>query len=449
MLATPLGARVRDNLSGIGKALKDTLAPEDFADAEHVKTSGRELFEPRYGKGGSHEIWKIRPLPQILIDYCSNDVLYLFIMLERFGDGSSVFKLSSTARRAISELRTYFQVAAYELIRSSKVDFHWIFQDTGKRLAADGNSYSMEDFIKFFGGVDQWNAADIPMEVLANKIEDFCDASPRVCDALRKHLSLYGQERTAPIAVAEHLPIHMRQVRKAFLPGPLGFEMGGADGSIVTKLEEGFESEKLGVRVGYRVAEVNNVPYGPARFSTLMRGTLPFEITFHVREVICRRAKSKATPEALVEPPSPTKLTRSVSLSSNAHRICWHLGPGILETKVRVATSKEFDVESTTFQLLLWPEHRKDGKTAYFNTCDNRGFVELKCTGDAAGLIRFRLFVGNQLPRGPTTQNFCMGESAGLTGENSTWDLQSGIINDSEHGPYLLIGAEIWPVPLQ
>jgi exonuclease 3'-5' domain-containing protein 1 len=72
------GARV-DKVSGLGYVLERTgLAQMSGAEKEAVaacKAASLHLFAPDYG--GSYEVWKARPLPSILLEYCS-DSRYFF-----------------------------------------------------------------------------------------------------------------------------------------------------------------------------------------------------------------------------------------------------------------------------------------------------------------------------------------------------------------------------------
>lgn len=65
---------------GLGKAMNRFLE-HDFhrsVDIQHVKKAGKELFAPE--KGGSYEVWKVRPLHPDLIKYASLDVEILHDM---------------------------------------------------------------------------------------------------------------------------------------------------------------------------------------------------------------------------------------------------------------------------------------------------------------------------------------------------------------------------------
>ncbi len=45
---------------------------------EYTKQCGLRLFEPKHG--GSYQVFNIRPIPQEIIDYCTNDVVYLPVL---------------------------------------------------------------------------------------------------------------------------------------------------------------------------------------------------------------------------------------------------------------------------------------------------------------------------------------------------------------------------------
>eukprot|EP00931_Biecheleriopsis_adriatica_P024563 TRINITY_DN15270_c0_g1_i1.p1 TRINITY_DN15270_c0_g1~~TRINITY_DN15270_c0_g1_i1.p1 ORF type:complete len:613 (+),score=112.66 TRINITY_DN15270_c0_g1_i1:30-1841(+) len=92
-------------LKGMMTALEDVLSPNDFENAHALKLIGRQLFEPDLG--GRQTIWEDRPLPDALIEYCAQDVYYLFDMLDRWSN-----HLAMPMLRAVSERRMYDQMLA-------------------------------------------------------------------------------------------------------------------------------------------------------------------------------------------------------------------------------------------------------------------------------------------------------------------------------------------------
>jgi hypothetical protein len=96
-------------VQGIAKALAHVLPSSELQLMKGVKETGQGLFAP--DRGGSLEIWRKRPLPQALVDYCSQDVVHLVTMLDKWAHC-----LPRSALRTVSELR----MAKH--IRSAKVE---------------------------------------------------------------------------------------------------------------------------------------------------------------------------------------------------------------------------------------------------------------------------------------------------------------------------------------
>merc|ERR1712048_1146018 len=85
-------------LLGIAKAMGFVLPPAERQKMNEIKTKGVALFAP--DRGGSFEVWKKRPLKEVLIRYCAIDVVHLFTMWRHWGR-----HLSTAALRAVSEER--------------------------------------------------------------------------------------------------------------------------------------------------------------------------------------------------------------------------------------------------------------------------------------------------------------------------------------------------------
>merc|ERR1711862_191003 len=63
-----------------------------------IKLAGVALFAPE--KGGKLEVWRMRPLPEVLVKYCAQDVVHLFAMLDTWSP-----QLLRSILRAMSEER--------------------------------------------------------------------------------------------------------------------------------------------------------------------------------------------------------------------------------------------------------------------------------------------------------------------------------------------------------
>jgi hypothetical protein len=99
---------------------------------------------------------------------------------------------------------------------------------------------------------------------------------------------------------------------------------------------------------------------------------------------------------------------------------------------------------SAKFKLMLFPSVSTEGKGgSSFRKSQGKGFIQLKCEADlqdTAGTLKFRLFVGNQPPRGPVTHDFSHSAVKGLSKDIETWDLEKSVTNG-----YFVVGAEIIP----
>eukprot|EP00927_Polykrikos_kofoidii_P048131 TRINITY_DN42351_c0_g1_i1.p1 TRINITY_DN42351_c0_g1~~TRINITY_DN42351_c0_g1_i1.p1 ORF type:complete len:298 (-),score=34.34 TRINITY_DN42351_c0_g1_i1:57-917(-) len=85
-------------LVGITKALADVLPYVKRQVMKGIKETGLRLFAPE--RGGSFDVWKMRPLPDVLISYCVQDIVHLFTVFDRWRDCMAIETL-----RTISEGR--------------------------------------------------------------------------------------------------------------------------------------------------------------------------------------------------------------------------------------------------------------------------------------------------------------------------------------------------------
>lgn len=70
----------RDRVSGLGKCIENDAQLTSKASAawKATKTKGRSRFAPEHG--GSYEVFNFRPMPQDIIDYCTQDVVHLPVL---------------------------------------------------------------------------------------------------------------------------------------------------------------------------------------------------------------------------------------------------------------------------------------------------------------------------------------------------------------------------------
>ncbi|CAE7237916.1 Exd1, partial [Symbiodinium pilosum] len=84
-------------LPGMAKALGQILSYEEHQVAKGLKAAGARMFAPE--KGGKMKVWKLRPLPPLLVRYCSQDVQHLFSMWDAWDS------LAHSELRQLSEER--------------------------------------------------------------------------------------------------------------------------------------------------------------------------------------------------------------------------------------------------------------------------------------------------------------------------------------------------------
>jgi exonuclease 3'-5' domain-containing protein 1 len=67
-------------LKGLGVAIKDCpgIPASERLRLDALKKAGTKLFAPE--RGGSYDVWRDRPMPPVLIEYCALDVRYLHTM---------------------------------------------------------------------------------------------------------------------------------------------------------------------------------------------------------------------------------------------------------------------------------------------------------------------------------------------------------------------------------
>lgn len=109
--------RTNERVSGLGFVLERTpLGKLSVVERERVKKckeAAISLFSPEYG--GSYEVWKQRPLPALLLEYCT-DSRYFFSLLESYRE-----TFRDGARKRFEQLfATCIQAAVQRRIESSQ-----------------------------------------------------------------------------------------------------------------------------------------------------------------------------------------------------------------------------------------------------------------------------------------------------------------------------------------
>lgn len=103
----------RNRVYGLATCIKNDarLTPEALAAWKATKQQGQSLFAPE--NGGHHEVFNFRPIPQDIVDYCTQDVVYLPVLWKRYTRKISVRWMEKvqieTCRRVVAS-----QNASYE-----------------------------------------------------------------------------------------------------------------------------------------------------------------------------------------------------------------------------------------------------------------------------------------------------------------------------------------------
>jgi exonuclease 3'-5' domain-containing protein 1 len=85
--ATRKTTQARRLLSGLNKFITNNYLPDiDRASWKLAKAAGEKLF--RVDRGGSYEVFNIRPMPSAILAYCTGDVRCLPGLYERFDNGN-------------------------------------------------------------------------------------------------------------------------------------------------------------------------------------------------------------------------------------------------------------------------------------------------------------------------------------------------------------------------
>lgn len=97
-LVTGLGCR---SISGLGYLVERTqhcrLTEAERERMSAIKAAAHELFVPE--RGGSYAVWKERPLPRLLLEYCTDAALF-FSLRESF-EGASLGRFGDACRAAL------------------------------------------------------------------------------------------------------------------------------------------------------------------------------------------------------------------------------------------------------------------------------------------------------------------------------------------------------------
>jgi exonuclease 3'-5' domain-containing protein 1 len=93
-------------LPGYSRALEEFLDYNEKNDLNSIKQKGRLLFAPELG--GDYDVWKQRPLSDILLEYCEADMKYLFRIYEKLSNSlikeDDVVKISESRIKEILAL---------------------------------------------------------------------------------------------------------------------------------------------------------------------------------------------------------------------------------------------------------------------------------------------------------------------------------------------------------
>ena len=113
----------------------------------YTKQCGLHLFEPKHG--GSYQVFNIRPIPQEIIDYCTNDVVYLPVLyslyLKRLDTRWATRVADESTKRVAMA-----QSASYDPSAKDKTKSPWAPKDARKdrrtqNPPSSGKSFGLKD----------------------------------------------------------------------------------------------------------------------------------------------------------------------------------------------------------------------------------------------------------------------------------------------------------------
>merc|ERR1719313_2020926 len=135
-----MGGVANAYLTGFARALDKVLPYAEKMRMKGIKLAGTSLFAKE--KGGDSAIWRKRPLPPVLIQYCASDVVHMFAMLDKWGS-----VIDRHTLRAVSEQRMTSRIDAAEVVQGAHLamidftfpaDFHAAIKE---RVAADASQH--------------------------------------------------------------------------------------------------------------------------------------------------------------------------------------------------------------------------------------------------------------------------------------------------------------------
>ena len=101
-------------LNGLQKCIQNDgwgLGSQTMKEWQAVKEKGSRLFKPE--RGGSYQVFNVRPLPTDIMAYCAGDVVYLQYLRNLYlGKLSQVWKtkvMQATAARVVESQQRWYE----------------------------------------------------------------------------------------------------------------------------------------------------------------------------------------------------------------------------------------------------------------------------------------------------------------------------------------------------
>ena len=151
---------------GLAKVLKDLLSPRKLEKAERVKAAGVALFAPE--KGGSYDVWKKRPLPDVLQTYCAQDVQHLFAMKDKWGGCLSTARLRAVSeKRMLNQIRDKsFEKGPHRALKDFDFTDEWLSPMDSNDSEAAGSLAPVSKKQKTGGSSDHTSDLDDPADIV-------------------------------------------------------------------------------------------------------------------------------------------------------------------------------------------------------------------------------------------------------------------------------------------
>ena len=158
----------RDRVSGLTTCIRNDarLSPKALAVWKATKQKGRSLFSPE--DGGDFEVFNSRPIPQDIVDYCTQDVVYLPVLWKIYTQKISV-KWMGKVQIETSERVLESQKASYEPHSRDKTWSPWAKTAEAGPQGRPGTSEAKVLGKKSVVNISQTTATEAPKKAAAKE----------------------------------------------------------------------------------------------------------------------------------------------------------------------------------------------------------------------------------------------------------------------------------------